>query len=90
MHKRETKGSGKGDGAMKLRKNNGGNEKWQLSAEAILQGFRGSDEWGEYLAGFPLEKALRRFVASEKGLASTFEEKEFEELMKMAREGEVV
>lgn len=73
---------------MKLRKNNGQKEEWQLRNENILMGFRGSDEWGEYLAGFPLENALRHFITSPKGLASSFEEGEFDGLMEMVRGNE--
>lgn len=75
---------------MKLRKNNGQKEEWQLPDEAILCAFRWSDEWGEYLAGVPLERALRQFITSPKGLASSFEENGFERLAGMAREGMVV
>ena len=66
---------------MKLRKNNGSREKWQLPDEAILCAFRWSNEWGEHLAGVSFEAALRKFIASPNGLASTFEEGEFVALM---------
>ena len=74
---------------MKLQKNNGSREKWQLPDEAILCAFRWSNEWGEHLAGVSFEAALRKFIASEKGLASSFEEEEFEVLMAMEKGGEM-
>ena len=72
---------------MKLQKNNGNKEEWQLPDEAILCAFRWSNEWGEHLAGVPFEKALRKFISSENGLASSFDGEEFVALM--ARRGEV-
>ena len=70
---------------MKLHKNNGGDGTWRLRDENILAAFHSSDEWGEYLAGIPLEEALRKFIVSAKGLSSSFDEAEFEELVAMAK-----